>query len=536
MPFSTEPLISKALALHESGDLQGALDLYQEVLKSDPKDFNAHHLIGVIHLQENALTQAESSFLHALELNSEDVNLCNNLSILYEKTKRFDKALNFNDACLRIDPLNAQWHFNRANILDELGSFDLAIESFTRAIELNLKYAQAYLNRGLTHKKLNQLQDALADYTQAIEVDPNQAQAFLNLGVVYLEMRELEFAGFCFSNALKIDPHFIEAQWNQSLLYLLQGDYTKGWPLYETRWSNPNCSSFKRNRHFSQPLWLGDSSLVGKTILLHAEQGFGDAIQFIRYAPEVRELSSATVVEVHKSLVDLFSQSMPNIQFVAKGSQLPDFDVQTPLMSLPLAFRSTLENIPNSHPYLQANPILTGNWLERMGHDFTLKVGLVWSGGVREDQPILWDINQRRNISLEHFKVLNLPGATFYSLQKGEQALNELQTLQNKNWSGPEIIDWTDELNNFAQTASLIQNLDLVISVDTAVAHLAAALGKPVWILNRLDGCWRWLNEQENSPWYPSVRLFNQTHAGQWDEVMNKVQSELIALLKNQGQ
>jgi hypothetical protein len=201
-------------------------------------------------------------------------------------------------------------------------------------------------------------------------------------------------------------------------------------------------------------------------------------------------------------------------------------------MSLPLAFKTSLENIPSAHPYLQANLNLVNHWQERMGNDSTFKIGLVWSGGVREDQPILWDINQRRNIDLDHFKVLSLPGATFYSLQKGKEAQNELKNLQNTNWTGPEIIDWTDELNNFAQTAALIENLDLVISVDTAVAHLAAALGKPVWILNRLDGCWRWLNGQTNSPWYPSVRLFNQTQTGQWNEVMNEVQSELLSMLK----
>ena len=533
MPSSTESLIQQALAIHEAGDLKGALSLYHQALKVDPKDFNALHLIGVIHLQEDDLTEAESSFLLAFELNSEDANLCNNLCVLYEKSKRFDKALTFSDACLRLDPKNPQWHYNRANLLDEMGCYDLAIQSFTLAIELDSQYAQAYLNRGLTHKKLNQLQEALADYTQALEVDPNQTQAFLNLGVVYLEMRELEFAGFCFANALKIDPNFVEAQWNQSLLYLLQGEYSKGWPLYESRWSNPNCSSFKRKRNFTQPLWLGQMPLQGKTILLHAEQGFGDTIQFIRYAPKVHELTLNTVVEVHKSLVDLFAHSMPSIQFVAKGSKLPDFDMQTPLMSLPLAFQTTLKTIPNTHPYLHADPNLAIHWSDRMSKDRTLKIGLVWSGGVREDQPILWDINQRRNISLEHFKVLNLPGTTFYSLQKGEQAQNELQTLNNQSWGGPQILDWTQELSSFAQTAALIENLDLVISVDTAVAHLAAALGKPVWILNRLDGCWRWLNQQTSSPWYPSVRLFNQTRTGDWDVVMKEIQTELLLKLKS---
>ena len=533
MSNRTDTLIQKALALHESGDLTGALSLYEEALQIDPKDFNAHHLIGVIHLQQGELSQAERCFLLAHEINPEDANLCNNLSILYEKLKDFDKALTYSDTCLRLDPRHAQRHYNRGNILDELGLHQLAIESFAKSIELEPKFAQAYINRGLTHKKLNQLPEALADYTKALEVDPKQAEAFLNLGVVYLEMRELEFAGFCFLNALQLDPTLIEAQWNQALLFLLQGEYAKGWSLYESRWNNPNCSSFARKRDFPQPLWLGESPLKDQTILLHAEQGFGDAIQFVRYAMCVQELARHTIVEVHHSLVDLLTQSMPNIEFVPKGSKLPNFDVQTPLMSLPLAFKTTLESIPGPHPYLFADPQQVIDWRERMAQDPSLKVGLVWSGGVREDQPILWDINPRRNISLEQFKVLNLSGASFYSLQKGDAAQRELRVLQTQGWEGPAIIDWTRELNNFAQTAALINNLDLVISVDTAVAHLAAALGKPVWILNRFDGCWRWLNGQTKSPWYPSVRLFNQNKSGHWETVLEEVQAALSAKLQS---
>jgi hypothetical protein len=214
-------------------------------------------------------------------------------------------------------------------------------------------------------------------------------------------------------------------------------------------------------------------------------------------------------------------------QLIEAGSPLPPFDYQCPLLSLPLAFKTTLSSIPATIPYLKCNLEKSRLWKERLGERHKRKVGLVWSGGLRPNQPEMWFIDSRRNIPLDELAVLKHPDIDFYSLQKGEPAESELAELIRHNWEGPHIVDFTSQLNDFSDTAALVENLDLVVTVDTSTAHLAGALGKPVWILNRFDTCWRWLLNRNDSPWYPTVKLYRQEKAGHWDDVVRRIKMDL---------
>ncbi len=267
------------------------------------------------------------------------------------------------------------------------------------------------------------------------------------------------------------------------------------------------------------------SDIAGKTILLSEEQGLGDTIQFCRYAPLVAQRGARVILEVPPQLTRLAAGLAGVSQIVETGRPLPAFDLHCPLMSLPLAFKTELATIPAAIPYLKVDPDQSKAWQDRLGAKTKLRVGLVWSGGIRPNQPV--SVNQRRNIPLAKFAVLNNPDVAFYSLQKGQPGEAELAELKHNRWSGPDIVDLTGAIGDFSDTAAFIDNLDLVITVDTAAAHLAGALGKPVWILNRFDTDWRWLLERADSPWYPTARLFRQDNPGDWDGVIQRVKAGL---------
>jgi hypothetical protein len=260
--------------------------------------------------------------------------------------------------------------------------------------------------------------------------------------------------------------------------------------------------------------------------LLFEEQGLGDTIQFCRYVPLVAQRGARVILEVPPQLTRLAASLSGVAQVVETGHPLPAFDLHCPLLSLPLAFKTELATIPAAIPYLKADPDQSKAWQDRLGAKTKSRVGLVWSGGIRSNQPV--SVNQRRNIPLAKFAALKHPGVDFYSLQKGQPGESELTDLKRSQWSGPNILDFTGALKDFADTAAFIDNLDLVITVDTAAAHLAGALGKPVWILNRFDTDWRWLLDRADSPWYPTAKIYRQDTAGDWDSVLQRVKTDLI--------
>jgi len=307
----------------------------------------------------------------------------------------------------------------------------------------------------------------------------------------------------------------------------LIGDFARGWRKHEWRWET-DLKVAKRD--FVEPLWLGAENLVGKTILLHAEQGYGDTLQFCRYVPMVADLGARVVLEVPKELHELMHSLPCTVQLVSHGHPLPAFDLHCPLLSLPLAFETRLETIPARIPYLSAPENKRSLWRDRLGQHDRLRVGLVWAGHPRKHQLANNRGDRHRSISFDQLTpILHVPGCEFYSLQKGDDAVAQ---LRNSALRG-RVIDCTDDLQDFADTAALIENLDLVIAVDTAVAHLVGALGKPCWLLNRYDTCWRWLLDRDDSPWYPTARLFRQDATRTWDDAIARIQVALRGRAQN---
>ena len=521
--FST--LFEGALRAAQNKSLDAAIELFDGAIRLEPSNAAAHCNRGTVLLELNELHAALASYDRAVTLKADyAVAYCNRGNVL-RKLRRWDEALASYDRAAAINPLHAEVHCNRGNLLKELNQLDEALCSYNDAIRLNPLLAEAYSNRGTVLRLLHQFDAALASYDRAIAINARYAEAYCNRGLLLHDLGLYTAALDSYGRAIAVRPDFAEARLNRSMTLLALGDYANGWSEYEWRWRTEHFSG--ERRHFAQPVWLGKESLAGKTILLHGEQGFGDMLQFCRYSTLLAQLGATVILQVPGPLKNLLAGADGIAHCVCSTDTPPEFDYHCSLMSLPLAFNSTLSTLPAQVPYLRGDAQKTRCWMEKLGPRRKPRIGLVWSGGVRPNQPHLWHVGRRRNIPLATLAVLLRPDMEFYSLQKGELAEAELQEFAAKNSGGQELISLTDELHDFSDTAALVANLDLVISVDTAMAHLAAALGKPVWILNRFDACWRWLVDRNDSPWYPTAKLYRQHSRGDWDGVLRLVAADL---------
>jgi hypothetical protein len=477
-----ERQFQQAFALFQQGKLAQAQALDDEILKSQPKHVDALHLSGVIAYQTNNPRKAVESISKAIA----------------------------------IDPDNPDLFSNRGLALHELMEFEAALTSFDKAIALKPDFAQAYYNRGITLQKQKKFEDALASYDKAIAFNPGYHEAHHNRGVALKEITQLDAAIASYDKCIAINPDYHEAYVHKAITLLLGGNFKEGWEAYEQRWKVDKFTSPKRN--FSPPLWLGEQSLAGKTILLHSEQGLGDTIQFCRYAPLVAGLGANVVLEVEKPLIGLLEKLNGVTVIVAKGSRLPAFDFHCPLLSLPLAFKTVLDTIPAPQKYLDSDPVKRACWQTRLGQKTTPRIGLVWSGLDAHTN----DSNRSIPLSLliEHLP----PGFTYVSLQKDVRDSDRPALASSAN-----LLHVGDELNDFTDTAALCELLDLVISVDTSVAHLNGASGNPTWVLLPFCPDWRWMLDRDDSPWYPGMRLFRQEKIGDWAGVLEKLKSALTA-------
>jgi hypothetical protein len=380
------------------------------------------------------------------------------------------------------------------------------------------------------------LEEAFASYDRALAIKPDHAATYTNRGNALAELNCVDEAIASHDSAIALQPDLALPHFNRSLLLLLKGNYIGGWEEYE--WRLRGGMTRVEFGTFQYPQWSGDEDLTGRTIFVYTEQGYGDTIQFLRYVPLLASQGAGVLLQVPPSLLRLaqrlasaahselvFTTEWPPTR-IASGEVPLGPDFWSPLMSLPRAFGTTIATIPCEVPYLAPDPPQAEDWRRRLAHLRGLRVGLVWAGGAHPNQPEPARTDRRRSIALGHFaKLAEVSGLSFVSLQKGEAAL---QTSSPP--PGIVIADWTNELRDFADTAALIEALDLVISVDTSVVHLAGALGKPVWLLNRFDTCWRWLLNRDDSPWYPSLRQFRQPKPGDWDSVMRQVRGALTQL------
>ncbi len=556
-----DALFQQALALHQNGALDEAEASYRDVLAMRPRHFDAMQLLGTLALQAGRLEEGITLLERASAIDARQPALHSNMAFALNSLERHDEALKRADKALALAPDFADAHNNRGNALAglmrpaealasferaialqpaiaeawnnracalrDLGEAEQAVASCDHAIALRPAYADAWSNRANALSDLNRPDDAKASYEHALSVNPQLADAWSNLGLTLVDLGDHAQALRCYERALDIDPKHASAHWHQALCLLETGQLEEGWRAYEWRWQR---ASLKYGRRvFSQPLWLGDAPLEGKTILLHAEQGLGDTLQFCRYASRVASLGAIVILEVPAPLLRICANLAGVSVLVEEGQPLPDFDFHCPLLSLPLALDTTLDTIPRDVPYLLANPQRSAVWRERISAlaGERLRVGLVWAGGHRPHVPELRKNDARRSMSLDTLRdVLSVDGVQFFSLQIGP-ASQQIDAFSAETGIGDRLVDLTASIGDFADTADVVDNLDLVISVDTSTAHLAGAMGKPVWILNRFDTCWRWLLERDDSPWYPSARLFRQPTLGDWRSVIENVRLAL---------
>jgi len=467
------------------------------------------------------VAEALASYEQALVLRPNLAEAALNRAEALERLDRAADALASYDHAIALAPGLVQAFYNRGNLLQTLDRHQDAIASFDAALELAPAHAAAACNRATSLRALGQLDAALAGYEQALAHNPSLVHALVNRASLLAMHGHHQAALAGYAQAKAIFPDSADAHWNEALCRLAIGDFASGWREHEWRWRTDSLRNAQRI--YEQPLWLGDGSLAGRTILLHGEQGHGDVLQFCRFAPLVAALGANVVLEVPFSLSRLI-RTMPGPQRVIPHNEAPPaFDVHCPLLSLPLALGTTLETIPATVPYLSADPDQRRAWQIRLAELPGLRVGLVWAGNPRTADPAANAIDRRRSMPLAQLAALGaVPGVSFVSLQKGHRA-DEAKAPP----PGMVLHDWTEELWDFADTAALIEALDLVISVDTSVVHLAGALGQPVWVLNRYDACWRWLHDRTDSPWYPSVQLFPQSGFGDWDGVIDEVAAAL---------
>ena len=418
---------------------------------------------------------------------------------------------------LTIDPRHADSLHRLGFIAFQSGRHDQAISLITRAIENNPGEASAHSNLGIVMYHQGRLDEAVACYREALAINPAFSQAHNNLGNTLKALKRHDEAIASYREALGLRPDDPEVRYNLAMAQLATGDMAAGWEGYESRWDTP--SMIQSRRRFAQPQWRGEDP-SGRTLLIHAEQGFGDTIQFCRYAPLAAARGARVIVDVPKPLARLLNGLHGVDQVVVHGEPLPDFDLHCPMLSLPLAFGTTIDSIPAGVPYLYADAAQVAAWKGRLGGLDAKgpQIGLVWAGDAKKHHFIAEEQNRRRSVAPGRLAPLfQVLGPRFFSLQKDDPASPRHFPLT----------DFMDDITVFAVTGACFSYLDLVISVDTAVAHLAGALGKPVWMLDRFDPCWRWLSGRRDSPWYPGLRLYRQPRPGDWESVMAEVAGDL---------
>jgi tetratricopeptide (TPR) repeat protein len=510
--------LNRGQALQGLGRRADAVADFQYAIRLRPDHAQAYRAQGHALQGLERLEEALNSFAHALEIDPDCAEAHADLGDVQQRLMRFEQALASYSCAIEIKPDYAHAYSSRGVALQELGHLGEALPSYMRAIELLPQYPQAYNNLGNALLGLKRTEEALDSYGRAIELKPAYAQAYCNRGNAFTELNRLEEALAEFDRALAIDPSLAEAYLGKAFATLLRGDYQQGLPLYEWRWERETTR--KKKKIFTQTLWLGVENIQGKTIFLHAEQGLGDSIQFCRYAKLLKELGARVLLEIPKPLTVLLIGLEHVDVLIEKGDPLPAFDYHCPLLSLPLAFKTEVYSIPNAVPYLYSTAARRKVWSERLGLKTKFRVGLAWSGSIINKN------GNHRSLALRQLMAYLPANIEYVSLQpqvrESDQDVLEVS----------EIRHFGQQISDFADTAALCELVDLVLSIDTSVAHLAGAMGKPTWVLLPHAPDWRWLLERTDSPWYPSLKLYRQNAQRRWEPLLEYVADDLQALAK----
>ncbi|HEX2972724.1 MAG TPA: tetratricopeptide repeat-containing glycosyltransferase family protein [Tepidisphaeraceae bacterium] len=485
MTLPLDQALSLARSYLQAGRLREAEPIYRHIIRDYPDHPEALHYLGVIGLQ--------CGFL--------------------------DNAIQLMSRSIALTPGIAHYHRNLAEALRRAGRLDEAEAGFKTALELQPGFPETYHSLALVYEKADRIDEAIACYRQAIALKPTLAESHCNLGVLLERRGGYDEALQLFTRAIELRPNYALAHLSRGLALLRQGNFEAGWREYPWRWQLREFATQRPDP--TRPLWDG-SDLAGRTLLVRAEQGLGDTLQFSRYVPLLAPRGGQVVFQVQPPLQSLLGRLPGVTQVVASDDPLPPYDLQIPLMDLPRLFGTTLTTIPNTVSYLTPAADRLQAWQNRLAADSTFKVGLVWAGGS------LYPGDKKRSISLASFAPLAaVSGITFYSLQKGGPAAQAATPP-----AGMHLVDLTADLTDFGETAALASCLDLIITVDTAVAHLAGALAKPVWTLVPFIPDFRWFLNRDDTPWYPTMRLFRQPALDDWLSPINRLAAELHALLK----
>lgn len=501
-------LLRKLADLHaRNSDWPEALQIWKQILAIKPNCASSSFVFGETCYRAGELELAESAFQRAVELQPDFLNARLNLGLILQKTGKTEAALECFLKASALNPGNSEIHKGLGDLYRELKRWPDAVSSWQIAVDLHPNYADAWQNLGLGLECQDRLDEALACHERVVQIRQNDPNALRYLGMACQDLGRLEDARTCYRKALELAPKDPEIHWQIFSLQASLGEFPKAWDEHEWRWQIKGRTTPKRD--FTQPMWTGDS-IDGKTLLLHAEQGFGDTIQAVRYVPLIREQGGKVLLWCPPDLTSLL-ETVSGVERVISQMK-PDyaFDTHLPMMSLPHVFQTRLETIPARVPYLRAPADAKISFPDEAGRN--PKIGLVWCGSL--SQP-----NDRRPIPFEILAPLvQMTGIDFFSLQKGNHGLSS----QSESWK-ERITDLSSQLTDFAHTAAAIENLDLLITIDTAVAHLAGALGKPVWLLLPFTPDWRWMLDREDNPWYPTMRLFRQQSCGDWNGVLEKL-------------
>jgi tetratricopeptide (TPR) repeat protein len=520
-PETFEAYIKLGRLYHSQGNFNGAIRCYQKANQLKPDSVEVHYSAGLAYQALDKFDDAIASYDEAIRLNPDYVEAYFNLGdILYARGQMEAAIENYRHA-LRCRPEMIEAHNNLGNAFKAQGNLEAAVESYRQAVRLKPDIAEVYYNLGSALHLKEEFDNAITNFRLALQHKPQYAEAYNHLGLAYKNQGYLDQAAENFSQALRVNPHLAEAHWNRSFTYLLKGNFEDGWDDYDWRFQQAKWQTFYPYR-YSGPRWSG-SDCEGKTLFVHDEQGLGDTLQFVRYLPMAKARCGKIIFETRKELIDLL-QGFPGIdKLVIRSSwqaATENWDFYIPLLSLPKVFGTTLKTIPNHVPYLSADSKKVEYWKNRLtGNGF--KVGIVWAG-----RPMHAD-DRNRSFALKQFLPLSgIQGIQLIGLQKGEAAkqVNDLGTETG-------IVNLGEEFEDFTDTAGVIQNLDLVISVDTAVAHLAGAMGKAVWVLLPFIPDWRWIMDRDDSPWYPTMRLFRQKVRKDWESVFQRIEKKLRKLV-----
>ena len=517
-PDSALAYCNLGAVFQKRNEFDRAIPYYKKALELDPLLVKASYNLGSVLQEKGELEKAITFYQKALKLDPSFADAWNTLGSALQEKGQLDEAIGYYRKAIECDPNLMDAYYNIGKVLMEKGQPDEAIDHYQKALQLNPDSSEAHNNLGFSLLEKGQSDEALSHFRKAISLNPNFAEAYYNLALYHQDRNLLHEAILYYEKAIQYRPDFVDAHWNMACALLLSGNIERGWKEYEWRWKLKG----HRASNISGPRWDG-SDISGQTILLHAEQAFGDTIQFIRYATLVAECGAKVIVQAPKELVRLLGNVHGIEEVVAYGKQLPEFDLHCPLLSLPLVFGTDLGSIPAQIPYINVNASLSQKWRDRLQCDSSrLKIGLVWTGRIKAER------ERRRSCTPDLFSSLTqFEDTTFYSLHKGE-GIQQANALPKDI----KLVDYTEELNDFLDTAALAVNLDLIISIDTAVAHLAGALGRPVWTMLPYVPDWRWMLDRRDSPWYPTMRLFRQPSSGNWEAAISDVARELDDLLK----